>query len=125
MEPSEGVTWLLQMTREMAKDAEHWQLFAVTWKAMGFEFDDNVMRRLRAHHRMLALFLADVRKQLVPKGTKITAADLAAWTTKFERLQRTHGQLIPLFKRESERFASEFKDAGAAWAPADDDNDER
>lgn len=121
MEPSEGVTWLLEMTREMSREAETWELFAVTWKAMGFEFDENLMKRVRTHSRMLSLFLSEVKKHLVPKGVRISAADLTQWTAKFERVQKTHGVLMPLFRRESDKFASQFKDAGAAWAPVRDE----
>lgn len=117
MQPSEGVTWLLQMSREMSIEAQTWELFAVTWKAIGFAFGENGLKRVRAHARTVEQFLADVREELVPKGSKITAADLRHWTQRFERLQKAHGQLIAVFRSESDRFAVEFADAGAAWAP--------
>ena len=119
MEPSEAVTWLMQMTREMTLEAQQWEYFAMTWTALGFDFDANVRKRVRAHSRMLSVFMGDLKRQVVPKGTRISIGDLGAWTAKFERLQKVHGQLIPGFRREADRFGAAFKDAGEAWAPAD------
>jgi hypothetical protein len=112
LQPSEGVTWLLQMSREMSLEMQMWDLFASTWKAMGFAFDENMRRRTRTHGRMLSGFYEDVRQQLVPKGNAISGGDLKRWTAKFDRLQRTHGQLLPALRRERDRFMKEFK-AGA------------
>ncbi|HKZ60250.1 MAG TPA: hypothetical protein VJ547_10475 [Candidatus Thermoplasmatota archaeon] len=120
MEPSEAVTWLMQMTREMTLEAQQWDYFALTWKAMGFSFDENLRKRVKTHGRMLGLFMNDLKKNVVPKGTRINVEDLSEWTAKFERLQKTHGQLIPLFKREAERFGTVFKDAGAGWSAVDE-----
>ncbi len=120
MEPSEAVTWLMQMTREMTLEAQQWDFFALTWKAMGFAIDENLRKRVKAHGRMLSIFMTDLKKNVVPKGTRISVDDLSEWTEKFERLQKTHGQLIPLFKREAERFGSTFKDAGAQWSAVEE-----
>lgn len=103
------------MTREMSIETQSWELFALTWKAMGFPFDDNTLKRVRAHARMLGLFQTEVKDELVPKGTRISAADLAAWTVRFGRLQKVHAQILPAFRKECDRFGSEFKDAGALW----------
>ena len=105
------------MSREMSLEAQVWDLFAVTWKGMGFAFDDNVLRRSRTHGRMIGAFYEDVRRQLVPKGTRISAADLRRWTAKFDRLQRTHAQLLPALRKERDRFVKEFKAGGAEWDP--------
>lgn len=110
----------MQMEREMTIEAQQWDYFAITWKAMGFPFDEDLRKRLKAHGRMLGLFMNDLKKHVVPKGPRINMDDLSEWTEKFGRLQKTHGQLIPLFKREADRFASAFRDAGSMWSPVQD-----
>jgi hypothetical protein len=121
LEPSEGVTWLLQMAREMSIETQSWDLFAVTWKAMGFTFEESTLKRIRAHARQVGLFQNEVRDDLVPKGTRITALDLDAWIVRFGRLQKVHAQLIPAFRRESERFTAQFAEAGAVWSTVGDE----
>jgi len=115
VEAAAGVTWLLQMGREMSIEAQQWEFFTITWKAMGFPFDNGLRRRISAHGRMLDFFLSDAKSNLVPRAGRIGIAELGEWSTRLGKLQKTHGQLIPLFRRESERFA-----AGRGGARDDD-----
>ncbi len=100
------------MSREMSLETQMWELFASTWKAMGFAFDGNLRRRTGTHGRMLSGFYEEVRQQLVPKGNAISETDLKRWTAKFDRLQRTHGQPMRALRRERDRFVKDFKAGG-------------
>jgi hypothetical protein len=111
MNAAEGVTWLLQMAREMSIEAQQWKFFAVTWKALGFPFNEALHKRLRAHATMLEHFMADAKHELVPKAATLGAAELSRWTTKLGKLQKTHGDLVAQFRDE----ASDFEDAKAPF----------
>lgn len=111
MNASEGVTWLLQMARDMSVEAQQWKFFAVTWKALGFPFNEALHKRLRAHATMLEHFLADTKKDLVPRAATLGPAELNRWTVKLGRLQKTHGDLLAQFRDEAE----DFEDAKAPF----------
>jgi hypothetical protein len=104
---AEGVTWLLQMAREMSIEAQQWRLFATTWKAMGFPFNEALRRRLKVHARALEVFMADVKADLVPRAANLGASELARWTTRLGRLQSQHAALLADFRREADDFEDE------------------
>ena len=111
MDASEGVTWLLQMAREMSVEAQQWKFFAVTWKALGFPFNEALHKRLRAHATLLEHYLADTKRELVPRAGTLTAAELARWSAKLAKLQAAHGDLVAQFRDE----ADDFEDAKAPF----------
>ena len=111
MNAAEGVTWLLQMARDMSIEAQQWQFFAITWKAVGFPFNEALHKRLRAHAKMLEVFLAEAKSDLVPRAASLTPSEMARWAAKLGRLQKTHGDLVAAFREEAE----EFEDAKAPF----------
>jgi hypothetical protein len=115
MNAAEGVTWVLQVSREMSIEAQQWKFFAVTWKAIGFPFDEALHKRLRAHAQMLEHFLAEAKSGLVPKAATLPAGELSRWTARLARLQKTHGDLLGQFRDEAEAF----EDAKATFRSGD------
>jgi hypothetical protein len=104
MQAAEGVTWVLQMAREMSIEAQQWKFFAVTWKAIGFPFNESLHKRLRAHAQLLEHFIAETKTGLVPRAAALPAGELSKWTAKLAKLQRTHGDLLAQFRDEAEAF---------------------
>ena len=115
MQATEGVTWVMQMSREMSIEAQQWKFFAVTWKAIGFPFSDTLHKRLRAHAQMLEQFMAETKTGLVPRAATLPSGELAKWTAKLARLQKTHGDLLGQFRDEAEAF----EDAKATFRSGD------
>ena len=104
MNTPEGVTWLLQMAREMSIEAQQWRFFAVTWRTMGFAFDEGLFKRLRAHAKALEEYLANAKGDLVPRAANLTPSDISKWAARLARLQRAHGELVHQFRAEAEEF---------------------
>lgn len=92
------------MARDMSIEAQQWQFFAITWKAVGFPFNEALHKRLRGHAHMLEVFLAEAKTDLVPKAAVLTAGEMARWTAKLGRLQKVHGDLVAQFRDEAEAF---------------------